>query len=191
MNIIKKIRLKVSNFFFPNAAIFYQPLINQFLPKNIERLQRLAGIIVPKTKFAMEKARIKAEEEEFALEYDKLRKNQRRVGEIKKWAVVEAARRLKNSELALATADAMEERNKRVKKENDTFDTAWTKYSKKNIKKRDPKAKDFAKFLVEDSYLDKKLLDEIAISAIFYDNKIYNFRQFRSELNRVKLLKAA
>jgi len=187
MNIIKKIRLSLSRFFYPNHAIIDQ-IHKRFLIDDVKHLQRLAGVILPKSKSSMERARIKAEEEELALEYDKLRKNQRRVDAIRKWAAVEAEKRLKSTELALATADAMEQHNKNIKLENDTFDKDWTKYSKKNIKKRDPKAKDFAKFLVENNYLDKELLDDVAVSAIFFDNTIFNFRQFRSEMNRVKVL---
>ena len=190
MNLLNTIRLKISNFFYPNHSVIDQ-LTKQFLPKNIKRLHQLCGIINPKSKSAIERARIKAEEEETALEYDKLRKNSRRVDALKKWAVLEAEKRLKSNELALATADAMEQRNKKIEEEKIAFDEGWAKYVKKHIKKRDPKAIDFAKFLVKYDFVTDKLLDDVAVTAIFHDNKIFNFRQFRLELKRVNQATAA
>ncbi len=200
MNIIKKIRLSLSRFFkiqkpikpFVVDNIFIKEFAAEtFSAKNRDRLLHLAGIGPQAKKSAAERAHNKLQAKELDLEYKKLLYLPNKVAAIKKWAVAEAANKIEQSELALAMAEAMEERNRRVEKENSTFDEAWTKYAKKNIKKRDPKAKDFAKFLVELSYLDKELLDEVAVSAIFFDNKIFNFRQFRSELNRVKALIAA
>lgn len=184
MNLLNTIRLKISKFFYPKHTLIDQ-LTTQFLPKNIERLHQLCGIIAPKSKSAIERARRKAEEEETALEYDKLRANPSRVDRLKKWAVIEAEKQLKSSELALATVNVMDRRNKRIQEEKTIFDSAWSKYSKKHIKKRDPKAADFAKFLVKQDFVTAELLDDVSVTAIFYNNMIYNFREFRLELKRV------
>lgn len=198
MNLIKNIRLKFSNFFSKKEL----PTIDTSIVSNITKLKNehlseqeeldimrhLAGLGKLRQQSALEKAHQKLIATEVDKEYKRLLKDPGTIEKAKKDAADKAQYQLERDENALAMATAMEGRNQKIHGEKNAFDESWSKYAKRHIRKRDPKAADFAKFLIKHDYIEKDLLDEVAVTAIFYDNEISNFNEFRIELKRVNEL---
>ena len=198
MNVIKNICLSISDLFkkkpptATNTSFVsnISKLKNEHLSEQEELniMRHLAGLGKLRQQSALEKAHLKLVDMEVDKEYKQLLKDPGTIEKAKKDALAMAQHQLERNENALAMANAMEGRYQKIQDEKDAFDKSWSKYAKRHIKKRDPKATDFAKFLIKHDYIEKKLLDEIDVTAIFYDNEISNFNEFRIELKRVNEL---
>lgn len=199
MNVIKNIRLKISNLFNKNTPTTdrtttsgsfvsnLQKLKNQDLSgqEEIDILRHLAGLGKLRHQSALEKAHQQLVDEEVDKEYKRLLKDPAVIQKAKENAIEKAEAQMKEDEYALAVANAMEGRHRKIVDEEKAFRFNWKKFSKSSIKKRDPEVKDFRKFLIKYDYVAKDLLKEIAVTAIFVDNEITNFNIFRIEMMRI------
>lgn len=194
MNLFNTIRLKFSNFFSNKKSkielnVKHDTIVEALsMKKELELLQYLSGISKMRTESAVVNAYQKLLAEEVNIEYNVLKNSAGELKKIREKAKYKAICELANAENALAIANVMDGRNRKIQDEKNVFQDSWSKYAKKNIRKRDPRAKDFAKFLIKYDYIESRMLDEISVTALFSDNKIVNFNEFRIELKRVNKL---